>query len=198
MSTRDERAEATRSDLLRVGRDLFAERGFTAVGTEEIVTRAGLTRGALYHHFGGKQGLFQAVLELQQAAVVADVGRATEGVTDPVELLEKGIHAFLDACTDSKLARIVLVDGPTVLGWTTWREIDERYTLGLINSALTIAMDAGLLTRQPVAPLGHMVIGALSEAALVIAHGDDPDVARAAVEPAAWAFVGGLLTPVDR
>jgi len=192
MSTRDAQAERTRRDLLRVARELFVERGYARVGTEEIVARAGLTRGALYHHFPDKRALFAAVHEQLEQELVAGIAAAISEVADPVERLEAGIRSFLDACTDRQWTRITLLDAPTVLGWATWREIDQRYGLGLVSAALAQAMDSGALIRQPVRPLAHIMIGALGEAALLIANAEDPDVARAEVEPILMLLVRSL------
>lgn len=194
MSTRDERAEETRRELLRVARELFAERGYAAVGTEEIAARVGMTRGALYHHFRGKRDLFRAVQEQLEEQLVESVGAAMMDVTDPVGMLEAGIRAFLDACTDRQRTRISLLDAPTVLGWATWREINERYGLGLVIAALAQAMDAGALVRQEVRPLAHILIGALGEAALLIANAENPGIARDEVEPALISLVHGLVS----
>jgi AcrR family transcriptional regulator len=192
MSTRDERADETRRELLRVARELFAERGYAGVGTEEIVARAGLTRGALYHHFQGKRDLFRAVHEQLEEELVAEIAAGLAGVTDPDVLLEAGVRAFLDSCTDRRRVRVTLIDAPTVLGWSEWREIDERHGLGLVNAALGNAMDAGAIARQGVRPLAHLIIGALGEAALLIANTDDPAAMRRQVEPALLALVRGL------
>jgi len=192
MSTRDAQAERTRRDLLRMARELFVERGYARVGTEEIVARAGLTRGALYHHFPDKQALFAAVHEQLEQELVAGIAATISEVADPVERLEAGIRSFLDACTDRQWTRITLLDAPTVLGWATWREIDQRYGLGLVSAALAQAMDSGALIRQPVRPLAHIMIGALGEAALLIANAEDPDVARAEVEPILMLLVRSL------
>jgi AcrR family transcriptional regulator len=192
MSTRDERADETRRELLRVARELFAERGYAGVGTEEIVARAGLTRGALYHHFQGKRDLFRAVHEQLEEELVAEITARLAGVTDPDVLLEAGVRAFLDSCTDRRRVRVTLIDAPTVLGWSKWREIDERHGLGLVNAALGNAMDAGAIARQGVRPLAHLIIAALGEAALLIANADDPAAMRRQVEPALLALVRGL------
>jgi len=192
MSTRDAQAERTRRDLLRVARELFVERGYARVGTEEIVARAGLTRGALYHHFPDKRALFAAVHEQLEQELVAGIAATISEVADPVERLEAGIRSFLDACTDRQWTRITLLDAPTVLGWATWREIDQRYGLGLVSAALAQAMDSGALIRQPVRPLAHIMIGALGEAALLIVNAEDPDVARAEVEPILMLLVRSL------
>lgn len=173
-------------------RELFAERGYAAVGTEEIVARAGVTRGALYHHFADKRDLFRAVHEQLECELVASIGERMAGIEDPWELLVTGVRAFLDACTDQALMRISLLDAPGVLGWAEWREIDERYGLGLVCFALENAMQHGLFARQEVRPLAHLLIGAMTEAAMVIANAADHDAARHRVEPPLLALLGGL------
>lgn len=192
MSTRDARAEETRRTLLRAARELFASRGYAAVGTEEIVTTAGVTRGALYHHFRDKQQLFQAVHEELEAEIVARTAAAVAGISDIAELIQRGIGAFLDCCTDPRTARVTLVDAPTVLGWAAWREIDQRHGLGLIEATMAAAMDAGLIPRQDVRTVAHLVLGALGEAALMIANDPDPVAARQRVEPALGTLIGNL------
>lgn len=197
MSTRDERAEETRQHLLRVARELFTQQGYAAVGTERIVAAAGLTRGALYHHFRDKRDLFQAVHEQLESELVSELADRLGRSTDPMAAFETGIRAFLDACTDRSRIQVTLLDAPTVLGWATWREIDARHGLGLVSTALNAAMDAGAIREQQVRPLAHILISALGEAALLIANADDQVAARAEVEPALFALVHGLRAGND-
>ena len=189
---RAERGDATRNALLRAGRELFAERGFAAVGTEEIVARAGVTRGALYHHFADKRDLFRTVHEELEQSLVAGIGARIGGIEDPWELMVAGVRAFLDACVDPAVMRIALLDAPAVLGWAEWREIDARYGLGLVSFALQDAMDRGVLESRPVRPLAHLLMGAMSEAAMLIANAEDPAAARDEVEAPLIALVDGL------
>jgi AcrR family transcriptional regulator len=182
----------TRAALLAAADDLFAERGYAAVGTEEIVARAGVTRGALYHHFADKRDLFRAVHEERERSLVEDIAARIGGIEDPWELMVTGIRAFLDACVDPALMRISLVDAPVVLGWTEWREIDERHGLGLVSFGLQNAMERGAIEPQPVKPLAHLFMGAMAEAAMVIANADQPKAAREDVEPALLALLYGL------
>jgi AcrR family transcriptional regulator len=168
-----EQYEQTRRQLLDIARRLFAEHGFAGTGTEEVVRQAGVTRGALYYHFRDKRDLFQAVVEDLQQQILDRVQQAAAGVADPWEGLRVGLHAFLDACMERAVQRIVLTDAPSVLGRATWREIDARYGFGLLCSALQGLIDAGLLEPQPVDPLAHMLLGALSEAGMVIADSED-------------------------
>jgi len=148
------------------------------VGTEEIVRAARVTRGALYHHFAGKEDLFVAVFEELEAELAQDLGAVAAGASDPVEALRRGAGAFLDACIDPAVQQIALLDAPSVLGWERWREISERYGAGLVQVALQAAMDAGAIERLPIRPLTHMLLGALDDAALYVARADDQKQAR--------------------
>ena len=194
MSTiaRPERGEATRDALLAAARALFAERGYAGVGTEEVVRRAGVTRGALYHHFRDKQDLFRAVFEQTEAELVQAIGAQVEGIADPMELLHAGVRAFLDACGDPVLMRIGLRDAPGVLGWEEWREIGNRHGLGLMTGGLGAAMDGGQIVRTDVRTLAHLLLSALAEASLLIASADDPGAARVEVERTLLALLDGL------
>ena len=178
--------------LLDVGRRLFAERGYAGAGTEEIVRHAGVTRGALYYHYRDKQDLFRAVVEDLQQELMQRVQAAAGAEADPWERLRAGMHAFLDACREPAVRRIVLVDAPAVLGWAAWRELDARYGFGLLRAALQGLLDAGLLEPQPVEPLAHVLLGALSEAGLVIAQAEDVQAARAAVGASLDRLLRGL------
>jgi len=186
------RGDTTRTALVGAARHLFAERGYAAVGTEEIVARAGVTRGALYHHFADKRDLFRAVHEQLEAELMASIGERIAGIEDPWDLLVTGLRAFLDACTDRALIRIALLDAPVVLGWAEWREIDARYGLGLVSFGLQNGMERGVFARQDVTPLAHLLIGAMTEAALMIANAPDHGAARREVEPPLLALLAGL------
>jgi AcrR family transcriptional regulator len=176
----DLRSEATRRRLVTAARTLFAELGYAGVGTEQIVQAAGVTRGALYHQFRDKAALFAAVAETVQAEIAQRItaGAQSDGFTDPMATLHAGMRRFLEACADPLVERILLLDGPAVLGWQAWRELADRYGLGLLQYALQAAIDAGAITPQPVAPLAHVLIGALDECALYVARAEDPAAAR--------------------
>jgi AcrR family transcriptional regulator len=176
----DLRSEATRGRLVAAARTLFAERGYAGVGTEEIVQAAGVTRGALYYQFRDKAALFAAVAEAIQAEIADRIttGAQADGPTDPVAALHAGVRRFLEVCADPLVERILLLDGPSVLGWRAWRDLADRYGLGLLQHALQAAIDAGAITPQPVVPLAHVLIGALDECALYVARADDPAAAR--------------------
>jgi len=178
-----ERSEATRGALVAAARELFAERGYAGVGTEEIVRSAGVTRGALYHHFADKRDLFDAVylqVEVELTERIAS-GALGGGAESAMGAMRAGAEMFLDACTDPEVQRIALLDGPAVLGWDRWREIGAEHGLGLIEASLQAAVDAGEIAPQPVRPLAHVLLGALDEAAMLVARADDPEATRAEV-----------------
>jgi AcrR family transcriptional regulator len=194
--TKAAQREATTAALVAAARALFAERGYAAVGTEEIVQRAGVTRGALYHHFkSGKEELFRAVLVQISAELARRVTGAAAAHPDPWESLTAGIDAFLDACAMPEVQRIVLIDGPSVLGWDVWRAIDADYGLGIVQAALQRAVDRGALLPQPVNALAHVLLGALQEAAIVVARADDPAAERAQMGQTVRRLLEGLRGP---
>lgn len=192
--TQAERSEATRDALIGAARALFAERGYADVGTEEIVRAAGVTRGALYHHFDGKRELFEAVyerVEIELAERIA-VGALSGGATEPLAAMRAGAEMFLQACTEPEAQQIALLDAPSVLGWDRWREIAAKHGLGLIEATLQAAIEAGAIARQPVRPLAHVLMGALDEAAMVVARAEDPEQMRAEVGHTLDALLAGL------
>lgn len=186
-----QRSAATREALLSSARELFAERGFAAA-REDIVARAGVTRGALYHHFTSKEKLFRAVVELLEEEMFERIASAAMSSEDPSEQLRRGCGAFLDAAMDPAVRRIVLLDAPAVLGWQAWREIDARYGLGLVIEGLNAVMAAGRIERRPVEPLAHLLLAALNEAAMMVASADDPVAARVVVGEAVDHFLAHL------
>jgi AcrR family transcriptional regulator len=176
--TQAERSEATRAALLEAARRLFAERGYADVGTEEIVRAAGVTRGALYHHFDGKRELLAEVYEQMEGEIAAQLGEATAPGAGALETLNAGAEMFLDHCLEPEVQQIVLLDAPAVLGWERWREIGARYGLGLIEALLSAGMEQGEIRRQPIQPLAHALLGALDEVAMLVARAEDPRAAR--------------------
>jgi AcrR family transcriptional regulator len=187
------RSASTRAKLIRAARTLFARNGYAGVSTEEIARRAGVTRGALYHQFPAKEDLFLATYEQVEQELTERVGRLLGDVASPFAAMRGGIRAFLEECRSAEVQRIVLIDGPAVLGWERWREVAERYGLGLIETAIRAAIAAKEIAPIAVEPLAHLLMGALDEAALMVVR--DP----AATDDVAATFerlVDGLrLTP---
>jgi AcrR family transcriptional regulator len=192
--TQEDRSATTKSELMAAARELFSTRGYAAVPADEIVRAAGVTRGALYHHYGDKQGLFRAVFEQVEDEIAQEIEAATAGAPDTVTGLLLALGAFLDACERPEVQRISLTDAPAVLGWATWREVDSRYGLGLVVRSLNRAVDEGVLTPQPVEVLAQLVLSAVIEAALLIANAEDPAATRANCEQALGTWLVGLLT----
>lgn len=189
---KSEQADATRGALVAAARTLFTERGYAATSTNDIVQRAGVTRGALYHHFAAKSDLFRAVFEQLEDEVTRHVAHEARAASDPFEQLRLGSRAYLDACLDPAVQRVVLLEGPTVLGWERWQEIEQRYGYGLVAGGVQAAMDDDLVDAQPVGPLAHVLFGALTEAGMVVARADQPELARTEMESAMDRLLDGL------
>jgi AcrR family transcriptional regulator len=189
---RAERGEATRAALIEAARELFSERGYAAVGTSELVRHAGVTRGAMYHHFPDKRELFRAVYEQTEKELVEGLAARIATIEDPWEALVAGMRSFFDISSDPKLMRLGLIDGPAVLGWEAWREIGNRYGLGVTTAALQRAMDAGVLRPADVTLLGHMLLAALGEAAMLLANAENPRAERKRVEGTILTMLEGL------
>jgi len=178
--TQAERSAETRESLIAAARTLFAAHGFADVALETIVRAAGVTRGALYHHFPDKTELFAAAFEQVEGEVAARMGEAIASAneTDPIEVMRLGARFWLDACADPEIQRIVLVDAPAVLGWTRWTEIGNRYNTGLVRDMLTSAIQSGRIPPQPVEATALTMLGAMREATLYVALAQDHDQAR--------------------
>lgn len=190
---REQRSEATRSALVAAARSLFVERGYAAVSTGDIARVAAVTRNALYYHFPTKEAVFRAVYEdvegqLAQRVLPAALAHATSRGQ-----LEAGIEEFLDGCLDPTVARISVLQAPAALGFAQMREIDNRNYLGALRDGIRGAVEAGELRDLPVETLASMIIGALDEAALLIATADDPAAARRDAGVVARALVDGLF-----
>jgi AcrR family transcriptional regulator len=191
-----DRSAATRDALVAAARPLFAAHGFAEVSTDAIVAAAGVTRGALYHQFADKTALFEAVL----AAVEGDIARrladeaAAAGISDPVEALRHAVRTWLDICVEPEIHRIALIDGPSVLGWTHWREVCQLHVLGLVRVLVTQGIELGRIRPQPVMPLAHVLMGAGDEAALYVAENPDRTRARAEMIEVLDQFIE-VLTP---
>lgn len=179
MNKQDERSRRTSALMIAEARRLFAKYGFAGVSAEQIAATAGVTRGALYHHFDGKKGLFRAVLDQVQAEIEERVKAAVAQAPDPMEMLIAGNNEFLATCLDPGLQRILLTDGPAVLGWEEWREVDEDHVLGKYKAFLGELIDNGVLRPFPVDALAHIISGAANEAAFWAAQADDPQTALA-------------------
>lgn len=181
--------EATRSLLVEHALELFAEHGYGAVSIPDVVRAAGLTKGAVYHQFDGKADLFAAVLTHVQQGVGEAVATAADAESSGWDGLIAGCRAFLQASTAADVRRIMLVDGPAVLGWDRWRALDDAASGRHLVEALDALMASGELTARPVEPLARLLSGAMNEAALWLAR---PDAAPADLEHAVEALTAML------
>jgi AcrR family transcriptional regulator len=196
-SRKAEQSEATRAALIAAARELFTDKGYSGVATEEIVQRAGVTRGALYHHFRDKRALFRAVVEELEQESVERVASAALAQKDPWKVQVTALNAYLDGCLEPAVQTIVLVDAPSVLGPEEWREIEAKYGLALVRGGLESIMEAGLIEEQPVEPLAHLMLGALAEAGLMIARSENPKKARQEVGKSVERLLEGLRLRPD-
>src|SRR6201994_1666624 len=194
-----ERTAETRKALVAAGRELFAARGYDEVGAEEIVRRAGLTRGALYHHFpSGQPALLEAIYERLEAESTERVAHVVldSKMDSPLAAMKAGVAAFLDECAEPGFQRIALHDAPAVLGWDRWRETPASNGLGLIEASLIAAIEAGEIRPLPVRPTAHLLLGALDEAAMLVARSADP-AGRAEITTVLLALIDSFAAPVQ-
>jgi AcrR family transcriptional regulator len=197
MDRRVERGQATRQQLIEVATGLFAEHGYEGTSIETVLHQAGVSRGSLYHHFAGKDRLFEAVVE----AVHDQVGAATlaaataSGATEAHGLLLAAELAWIRLAGDPVVRRILLIDAPTVLGWRRWRAIEEQAGLGMLKDILREAAEAGRVPAGLVDPFAHILLATGNEMALVIALADDVPAAQASAEAAVDEFLTRLLQP---
>ena len=192
---RERQAEATRQLLISVARELFAERGYAATSVEEIIQRAGVARGALYHHFAGKDALFRAVYDEVQTETASRVVAAALAGPEPWQGVRAGLGAFLDACLEPEFRRIVVLDSVPVLSQDVWDGGIEHNELPMLRSVLTPLVES-YLPGVPVEPLVHVALGGLYGAALYIARSPDPAAARAEADTVLDTLIGGLRARV--
>lgn len=188
------RGRVTREHLLRVATRLFSDHGYEATSVEAVLRAAGVSRGSLYHHFPGKDALFRAVLEGVQSGVYRRLEAAAQEAGDPAAALLAGCLAWIDEACDPVVRRIVLLDAPAVLGWQAWRELDQRYALGLLKAGLEAA-GAGTDDGVTLDTLAHVLLAALNELALMLAKAPDAAAARADAVAAVRILVNSLTDP---
>ncbi|HKW88680.1 MAG TPA: TetR/AcrR family transcriptional regulator [Candidatus Acidoferrales bacterium] len=177
MTTKPEKAAATRARIVAVARRLFAAAGYEGTSTEAVLEEAGVSRGALYHHFENKAALFAAVLEAVETDVTAATARARANVTEPVQALRAACDAFLQMACDPEVRQIILIDAHSVVGWQTWREIEERHGFGRLKQAFKAIAATGRIPENSSEMFAHIVLASLIEIAFVIARAPDPVIA---------------------
>jgi AcrR family transcriptional regulator len=187
--------EATRRQLLEVATRLFAEQGFDDTSIEQVLTDAGVSRGSLYHHFDSKDRLFEAVVEHVEQGVTEQLMVAVSRHRDPVRILRAGCAQWIALVEDPAVRQIILTDAPAVLGWQRWREIDEQHGFGLLKFGLQAVADAGRLAVADVDVVAHVLLGALNEAAMLVARAESPTKARRQATAAVDRLIDGFLRP---
>jgi AcrR family transcriptional regulator len=192
---RERQAESTRQLLVAVARGLFAEHGYADTSIEEIIQRAGVARGALYHHFPGKDALFLAVYEAVQADVASRVVASAVAVRDPWGAARAGLRAFLDACLEPEFRRVVIIDSVAVLHRDLWSDPIEHIELPMLATVLAPLVE-NALPGLTVEALVHVALGGLYGAALYVARSSDPHAARAQAEAVVDTIIGGLQTGI--
>ncbi|WP_067572677.1 TetR/AcrR family transcriptional regulator [Nocardia acidivorans] len=193
--SQEDRSRTTRAALEEAGRRLFIERGFAGTSAQDLVAAAGVTRGALHHHYGDKRGLFLVVLEQVEVEASAEIENAI-AAHDPADLLggmAVGLATFLEICRRPAMLQIVLLDAPTVLGWQAFREFEAQHGLGLITALLERGRAEGLIAEAPIPMLAQLLVSALSEAALMVANAADPDLARTQAQQSLMLLLAGIL-----
>lgn len=190
-SLRDAHSADTRRALIRAARRLFDQQGYAATSLDEVCRRARLTKGALYHHFDNKEDLFRAVLEQVEGEFVQAGASAADSAADIWERLQAAAVSFLDACAGSNSRRIVL-EAPAVLGWQACRELEARYVVDRLATALETAAADGVVRSDQPRLLAQLLVALLNEAAMTVAEADDPQAARRAVVEELTAILAGL------
>ena len=195
VNRRVEQGTATRVRIVDAAIELFAAHGYDGTSIEAVLERAGVSRGSLYHHFSGKETLFEAVLVAVEAEIgsqIAEAGAAA-GVSTAREALRVGCLTWVHLAGDPVVRRIVLIDAPAVLGWQRWREIEEDAPLGMMRIVMQAAADEGQLDADLVDMYAHLVLATMNELALVVARADDPAAARRDAEAAVDDYINRLF-----
>ena len=193
---RERQAEATRQLLVSVARELFTEGGYAGTSVEEIIQRAGVARGALYHHFPGKDALFRAVYDTVLADAASRVVMAAAAVPEPWGAVRAGLSAFLDACLEPAFRRVVVLDSVSVLQQQDWEGGITHVELPMLRTVLTPLVETHL-PGLAVEALVYVALGGLYGAALYIARSPQPKRARAEADAVVDTLIGGLRARID-
>jgi AcrR family transcriptional regulator len=173
LATQSERREKTRTAIVKAAKRIFGERGFAAATMDDIASSARVAKGAVYHHFKTKEELFGAVFDQVSRELVIEIDRIARAEKDVLAAMAAGTEAYFAACAEDATGQIILRDGPAVLGWERWREIDARHFGGKLPRAIEVAIENGLIARQPVEPLARLLLGAMTEAAVACSRGSE-------------------------
>ena len=193
MDRRIEQGKGTRQALIETATRLFAARGYANTSIDAVLEESGVSRGALYHHFDGKEALFEAVLEATEARIAAQLAESAGGIGDPIEAMRQGAIAWLRLSRDPVIRQVTLLDAPSVVGWERWRAIDEKHGFGLLKGALEAAAATGRVERGSIEMIAHVLLAATLELALVIARSADPEAALREGAKAVSDLIDGMV-----
>jgi AcrR family transcriptional regulator len=191
--TQAERTEATTTALVDAARELFARDGYEAASLDAVAARAGVTKGAVYHHFEGKRQLFEAVFAREVERMAISLVAAYARKKDPWDAFAAGCRAFLDECLDPELQRIVLLDAAAAIGWEEVRRL-ESPLLEMMELGISTAVQAGRIAPRPPGPLARFLYGALCETAMVVARAEDQKAAHRQAVGEIGRVLDGLAT----
>lgn len=192
MATQAQRREATRGAIVEAADRLFRTAGFVATTVDDIAAAAGVAKGAVYHHFSSKEAVFEAVFEAAAIALAARCAKESAGAADVLAAVIEGNSLYFQACAEPETGRIILKDGPAVLGWERWRAIDAQHFGSMVPVCLRAAMKRGLIAEQPVEPLANLILGGCTEAAVACSVSDDPAATGRAHIRALTSLLNGL------
>jgi AcrR family transcriptional regulator len=193
-SRRLEYSESTRHALVDSAVELFTKRGYAATSLDEVAKRARVTKGALYHHFSGKQALFEAAFDSVETSVMARLAEVVVGPGDPWERAMNGVRQYIRICLDPAYQRIVVHEAPVVMGWERWREAEDHFSFGIVRSSIQALVDSGQIEDLPVEVAARLLFGALTAGAAVIARADNPKKASNEVATTAVRMLERLRT----
>ncbi|MFL6085101.1 MAG: TetR/AcrR family transcriptional regulator [Mycobacterium sp.] len=191
--TQAERTEATTTALVDAARELFARDGYEAASLDAVAARAGVTKGAVYHHFEGKRQLFEAVFAREVERMAIPLVAAYARKKDPWDAFAAGCRAFLDECLDPELQRIVLLDAAAAIGWEEVRRL-ESPLLEMMELGISTAVQVGRIAPRPPGPLARFLYGALCETAMVVARAEDQKAAHRQAVGEIGRVLDGLAT----
>jgi AcrR family transcriptional regulator len=191
----EERSRLTQDKLTNAARRLFDEHGYADTAIDDIARAAGVTRGAVYHHFGGKQQLFRAVIEEIQDQLAEHVDRNADKYEDPWDAFIGGWLSALEQMPTGGMGRVLMLEGPTVLGYQEWQAIDDAHFHATVTAAVEYFMQEGTVAAQPVEPVVRVLLTISNALGTLISSSDEPNTTREAVAPVWAQLLNGLRTP---
>lgn len=191
-SRRSDYSESTKQALVDCATDLFTRNGYASTSLDAIVKRARVTKGALYHHFSGKQALFEAAFNQVETRTMTQLKKAIDSEASPWERALKGVQEYINVCLDPTYQRLVIREAPVVMGIERWREAEEHFSFGIVRSVLEQLIAAGELGDIPIEVTARMMFASLSAGATIIAEASDPKKAGAEVFTALIHMIEGI------